>query len=135
MKQFSIGFTFLFTLLLSKNISAQTAGSDKLFGTWDWINSTGGFTGTTTTPQTTGQKHSIEFTKDSICRTFKDGQFLDERKFKLQKDSSSNCYGKAYLIKYPNSESCFNFNGQDTLLLSPNKKCQDCPSSIYVRHK
>jgi hypothetical protein len=98
---------------------------DKLVGTWNWIKTTEALSGKIKTPETTGQNITIEITKDSTYRFYKDGKKIYDDKFTIEFDIYVNRNG--FLTQ------SVGFKGQDTLYLSD--VCSDCPGNIYIRKK
>jgi hypothetical protein len=137
-----VALSFCFTTC-RKDISVPSTDLDKLFGTWNWIQSSGGFAGQINSPATSGYSQTIEFNKNGIYKIYKDGKQKDKMKFTLTNGTSIYNTGTAYLIKYKdiglfdkNDHSVtqsVKFGGQDTLFL--NDECYDCYGHIYIRQK
>ena len=105
---------------------------EKLFGTWDWIQTSGGFGGGAYTPASAGYNQTIEFKKSRICKLYKDGELQLKRRFKLKEGESIYSSETAYIIEYrKNWEESIEFWGHDTLVLKD--ECYDCYMSVYVR--
>ena len=138
-----IVFSFLATTC-RKDIPVPNAGLEKLFGTWDWVQSSGGLTGQTTTPATTGYSQAVEFKKNGVCIWYKNGKHTDKMQFTLTEGSSIyTAGGTAHLIKYKDTglfdknnaqvAQSVTFGGEDTLFLRD--ECYDCYTNVYVRQK
>ena len=136
-------FSFL-AMTCRKDIPVpKNKGFEKLFGSWNWVQSSGGFAGQTITPATDGYSQTVEFKKNGIYIRYKNGKRTDKMQFTLTEGSSIYTIGLAYLIKYKNTGpidknnthtiQSVTFGGQDTLFLRD--ECYDCYTSIYVKRK
>jgi len=116
----------LFIASCRKDISVPDASLEKLFGKWNWVQ-TSGYSGIIT-PATAGYSSSIEFKKTGICKSYENGKEQYKLKFTLAKGTSIYSTGTAYLIKYkqpglfpskaPTLAESIRFGIQDTLFLS-----------------
>ena len=135
-------FSFFLTSC-SKDISIPNPELEKLFGSWNWIQSSGGIGGQTITPATVGYSQTVEYNNNGIYKIYKDGIQKDTKKFSLTSGTSIYNPGPAYLIKYKDIDHSDNnyqysiqsirFGGEDSLFLSD--ECYDCFIHIYTRHK
>lgn len=57
---------------------------EELVGTWDWTRSTGGFIGTTITPETEGTTAAVEFTSDCRLKTFENGSLVETSRYSVR---------------------------------------------------
>ena len=135
------------TLILSacqKSIDLPDPALEKLFGRWDWVRSSGGFTGGTGTTASAGSSHSVEFSKNGVFSYIADGKVKDKVQFKVDVDTYYS-YQKAYLISYnstglfgaeqnPYPSELVDFKGDDTLFLTE-VGCADCFAHVYVRSR
>ncbi len=138
---FTIVTFSLFLTTCRKDISLPSPDLEKLFGSWEWVQSSGGFGGQTTTPISAGYSHTVEFNKNGIYKWYKDGKLQDKMKFTATEGSSIYTTGTAFLIKYKDTglfdknenptTQRVTFGGQDTLFLSD--ECYDCYGHIYIR--
>ncbi len=139
---FAIVMLSFFMTTCRKDISVPNQDLDKLFTTWNWVQSTGGFAGQVTSPATTGYSQTIEFGRDGIYKRYKNGKLLDKFKFTLSEGTSIFSTGSAFLIKYeqtgifssndsPMISQSIKFSGQDTLFL--NDEVYDGYSNIYTK--
>ncbi|HLG35787.1 MAG TPA: hypothetical protein VI757_12970 [Bacteroidia bacterium] len=126
----------------SKEITLPDSELKKIFGKWEWIETSGGFAGKIMTPAKTGTTDEIEFSTQGIFQEFKNGKLQDKKRFSITKDKSILKGDSAYIISFSSIDSSFrraiqkqsvSFTGSDTLLL--NEECFDCFSSIWVRKK
>jgi hypothetical protein len=131
----------LFLTSCRKDITVPNSEMNKLFGNWQWIETSGGFAGQVKTPATEGYSQSVEFKSDGIYKLYHDGKQKDKKTFTLSQGSSIHDTVTAVLITYKNT-GCGNktedvikqsvkFGGQDTLFLLD--ECADCYSFVFVR--
>lgn len=138
----------IMTLLFSvtackKDISIPNPELEKLFGTWNWVQSSGGFSGQAITPTTAGYSQTVEFNQNGSYKIYENGKQKDKMKFSLSSGNSIHSTETAYLIKYKDSglfdkennsvTQSVRFGGNDTLFLSD--ECYDCYQHIYIRQK
>jgi hypothetical protein len=119
---FSI-FTVISTTF-SQNFSETSSFLEKLSETWFWIKSVGGQPENIVTPATYGYNLTVEFSKDSIYRIYKDDSLKYKSKFTID------------FQNYLKSDGLYQsvwFKGRDTLYL--NDVCPDCQGHVYVRKK
>ena len=91
-----IGLLFLITTIIF--CSDNDDNSDKnLIGTWSWVSSSGGITGTTTTPASTGKNIDLKFTSDGKYFYYTNGIVTSEGtyKFSTQKSIVDGTYKKS----------------------------------------
>src|SRR6218665_944307 len=84
----------------------KTAGNistDKLYGKWKWVQSTGGFAGRTITPQSEGYRSSVEFKRNNTAAFYRNDSLTNQSAFTLNKDKTIFSEDPAYIIKYQNS--------------------------------
>jgi hypothetical protein len=150
MKSQTVKIQILFIVLISsfmgacrKDITTPNSASEKLFGKWTWIQSSGGIGGNLKSPKTEGYSNSIEFSDKGIYKTFKDGKQTDKMKYSLTEGKSIYLPGKGIIIEFKDIglfdkdntplKQSMQFFGNDTLFLS--EECYDCYSHLYVREK
>jgi hypothetical protein len=138
-KYFFLFFAISFLLTAcKKDISVPNPEMKKLFGTWEWVESSGGISGGTITPATEGHHMTIEFKENGVFKKYKNNRRIDRMTFTLS-EGSSIISNPAFLIEYKDGcmnkkeviPQSFKFGGQDTLYLSD--ECYDCYSHVYVR--
>ena len=133
-------------LLLSPTCSKEIALPDpelkKIFGKWEWVESSGGFAGKIITPEQTGHASSIEFSSRGVYQYFKDNALTDRKHFSITEGKSIYTGGTAFIVSYSINDSLFrgslqnqsvSFKGSDTLLLK--EECHDCFSTVWVKKK
>lgn len=133
---------FLIAPTCNKEIQLPNPELKKIFGRWEWIETSGGFAGKIVTPEETGIAYAIEFSVNGIFQYYKDEKLIDKKRFSINEGKSIYGGEKAYIIAYSNLDSLFrgampnqsvSFSGSDTLLLK--EECYDCFSTVFVRKK
>jgi hypothetical protein len=124
-----------------KDISLPDPSLDKLFGSWEWVETSGDYGGEIHTPQSDGDTWSIEFNKDGISKQYKNGKKVKKYKFTLSVGTSVLTNANAWFITFDNScimdqkkppmPQFFSFGGQDTLFISDD--FIDGYNYVYVR--
>ena len=76
----------IFVLSCQKNDLCDP-NSPTIIGSWDWVKSVGGITGSTFTPEITGEKITLEITPDSIYRKYLNGSLIADSRFTLSYDT------------------------------------------------
>ena len=107
----------------------------KIFGKWQWVESSGGFAGKITTPSKAGYTERIEFSNDGVYQKFKNDSLIDKKPFSFSQKTSIQT-GKPARVLFLNEGSIpmtVSFSGQDTLML--NEQVHDGFSYTYVRIK
>jgi len=127
---------FIFIILTSCSSENSGAPTNKAVqGKWKWVQSTGGFAGTTNTPESTNQVIYIEFSGNSF-KKYTNGTLTSDLKFVVKTQKSIFGGEKPMLISTdPKSDfAAISFEiKEDKLYL--NEECSDCFSSVYVRTK
>ena len=117
----------LFITSCRKDITMPNPELEKLFGSWDWVSTSGGYIGSTKTPVTEGYSAYISFDKKGITKMYKDGKKKETLKYTLTETATAVGNTTAYIIHYKNKGICnkntpnqqiIRFGGQDTLFLS-----------------
>ncbi|MDA6072321.1 hypothetical protein NJT12_22080 [Flavobacterium sp. AC] len=125
----------LITISSCSNEDSDTKLKKTLEGKWNWNGSSGGFTGTSSTPESTGRIIYIEFS-GSTYRNYINGKLLFEKKFEI-KTRKSILGGQRPMIVSTDTLQYFipmSFTIEnDELFLSD--ECFDCFGSGYTRMK
>lgn len=133
----------MFLTTCKKDISLPSQDLEKLFGTWEWVNSSGGWAGRTTTPSSEGYSQKIEFNKNGIYKSYRNDKVESKMDFTIKEGKTIYSSGTAYLIEYKNKKlfekenaitnitQSVRFIGQDTLCLAD--EAYDGFGSTYVR--
>ena len=140
------GILFLSMLFISptcnKELQLPNPELKKIFGRWQWVETSGGFAGKTITPLKAGYQEEITFNSEGIFQEFKDGKLQDKKRFSIEAGKSILQEDSAYIISFSTIDTSFGraiqkqsviFKGSDTLLL--NEECNDCFNSVWVRMK
>lgn len=100
-----------------------------LAGKWQWVRSTGGIAGATSTPASTGFNMTFEFT-GSRLKIFRNSSLISEWRYHIEEIQTPS--GSDLVLKYepykPEQSPIINGN---KLFLSD--RCDDCYSSEYTR--
>ena len=127
----------LWMMILFLIISCQKDNSNsypkKLYGAWDWVQSSGGIMGETITPSTAGHSKTIEFSKNGFCTWYINGQLQDKKRFFLKEGASIYTSETAYFLEYEGDfikQSIF-FDENDIFYLRD--ECFDCYTHTYIR--
>jgi len=114
----------------------------KIFGKWQWIESSGGFAGKATTPSKEGYIARIEFSNEYMYQLYRNDTLIDRRKFIFSKDKSIHRDKQVWIISFAQDTTLeygpplpmeVLFQGEDTLMLK--EKVYDGFSYTYVRMK
>ncbi len=105
-----------------------------LNGKWVWLSSFGGISGETYTPESTGKIKIIEFTTDSVFRSYQNDTLVAETKYHLIRSKSIYDKDTTYIITYDNQDinQSFLFDRQNLVLKD---ECIDCYESFYKKAK
>ncbi len=142
------GLLLIFVLLLfstmtlsscRKKIDIPNGKCERLFGTWEWVYSSGGFAGGILTPSSENYTKTVSYTNKGIYKMSKNGKKKTKYTYSFQLGETIFYGEEEYLIKYAGAalskkeilSDSFYFNGQDTLVLRD--ECFDCYSHVYVR--
>jgi hypothetical protein len=130
---------FLFILFITSCCFSQT-NAKKLIGKWRWIETSGGFAGAISTPESEGKTIKIEFTSKGIHNEYEDKKLVYSRPYRVEKAPAGNgestewiLHGSKKDMRQQKMSENFEFRGKDTLVLSP--RCPDCFVRVFVRIK
>ncbi|MGA3286877.1 MAG: hypothetical protein ABSD46_05600 [Bacteroidota bacterium] len=127
----------LFLIGCSKKSSLTQASSTDLqsdstyIGSWNWIKSSGGFTGGTMTPSTVGYTIRIVLKQDSTFESYHKDTLYATTRFTIYRENSIDVIHYADSIRF--MPKFIILIGRDTLDLVD--QCADCYNSLYVRIK
>jgi hypothetical protein len=112
----------------------------KLIGNWRWIETSGGFAGSITTPQSENKEIKIQFSAKGIHTEWENGKVIYSRPYSVEKPiwpkgemTEWIVHGSKKDMRQQKQSEYFEFRGKDTLVLSPN--CPDCFTRVFVRKK
>jgi hypothetical protein len=107
-----------------------------IIGTWQWISTTGGFSGrASSTPQTTGYTQSLELTKKGKYRKFRANQLVEEKRYGVANELTIFKTEPLEVVRFRNKmqNQVILYLKNDSLVLSDNH--YDGYSHLYVRKK
>ena len=150
MKLLKTPFILLLILIsfLFSNCKKESAGgiafpnsdSKQLVGTWNWVESSGGFSGATINPSTEGYSKQIGFSENGHYYESQNGKEVLILNYSFEENKSIYNSQIEYMIKYKspsanmiNDVQSFDFLGSDSLFLSD--ECYDCYGHLYIREK
>jgi hypothetical protein len=118
-----------------KDITVPDSSLNGLFGSWDLVMKSGGFSGGVQTPLTMGYQQSLKFTKEGRCYTYKDGSRTgqDNFEFEYQAQGTNAPYEMHYIIKYKEQSFSQWVHIQNDTLFLDDAFCNDCYSYLYVK--
>jgi|SRR3990172_11438092 len=107
--------------------------AQRLFGSWNWIKSVGGFGGETLTPESTGTTVKLVFQYDGTFLLYVNDTLNRQSTYYVQKQSLNPGWPEYYYLWYSHSTSPqqISYQGSDTLMLFD--QCYDCYLNTYVR--
>lgn len=127
-------------IILFITLSAQAQNAKKLIGKWRWIETSGGFAGAITTPESEGKNIKIEFTKKGMHCEWEEKKLIYSRPYKVEKAPKPFgeltdwiVHGSKKDMRQQKQSEYFEFKGKDTLVLNPG--CPDCFTRVFVRTK
>lgn len=134
----------LLTAGCRKKIEMPDAKLEKLLGKWEWLSTSGGISGSVSTPATEGHTRQTEFTNKGLYYTYEDNNRLNKMTYSITKEMSSNTQEEAFMLKAKDRQGIaktkevmvaktIEFAGDDTLVLTDD--CIDCYREIYKRIK
>lgn len=128
-------FLFAFTACEDDEID-NYPNKNKIYGEWQWRQSSGGFVGETIYADSVDHSLSYSFTLNSNYEYRRNDSILSYGMFNIFKNNSIHFpspNNQLYLSNYiGSSESLtFNFSGNDTLILYD--ECIDCYQHLYIR--
>ncbi len=131
MKNLFLVFTFI-GIFMSCSMEVKSQLEEEIIGRWAWRETSGGFAGGITTPETTGNQITIEFTK-STYKKYINGKLDMEMTYLIETGNSIRKKGEADLIIYQN-------NKKQSIELKENKlilydECFDCFQNEYIREE
>ncbi|WP_299769178.1 hypothetical protein [uncultured Dokdonia sp.] len=125
----------LFLLLVSLFMVGCSNDDDQsnslnLIGTWDWVRSSGGITGETTTPESTGTSMTLEITNTTITRIVDNDLIISENAYSIQVRETMSGEFREMLIVGDGIGQIITIEGNSLILTGD---CNDCVTSEYVK--
>jgi len=142
---FLVFLSFLFISSCKKETSNQiefpNEESRQLIGTWNWLQSSGGFGGTIQNPTTEGLDKQVKFNQKGEYSRLTNGELDYYLNYHFVEDISIVTGEKRYLINFvpldknslPFGRLSYEFISLDTLVLFD--ECYDCYTHLYVLDK
>ena len=127
---------FVFIILTSCSSENSSISKNKsLEGKWNWVQSTGGFAGTTSTPESSNQVIYIEFSGNSF-KKYINGTLSADLTYVI-KTQKSIFGGEKPMLVSDNPIKDFGAISFEIIgdKLHLNDECNDCYASVYVRAK
>lgn len=131
---FLLVFAALFTFSCTKEEGVATEASSSLAGEWRWVSSTGGITGTTTTPTSAGYERKLVLTSDLKYSRFKNSSLEKSGTYEITKAKSIYKTELVDFIKFSDGTSLVIMN-QSANELSLADNFYDGFGEVYQRIK
>jgi len=113
----------------------------QLYGTWNWVQTSGGITGVGPSPATVGYSLAIQFNNDGTCINFKNGQQVEKIYYTLTSGTSFVTGQPTHFITYikPGKQNnstnevleSLHFYGNDSLAIIV--EADDGEENLYLR--
>ena len=117
-------------ILSSCSEKTEVLDSIDLIGEWTWVKSTGGVTGDTETPESSGKQMTIEITEENY-RKYVNGSLEQELSyFLIQGQSIWSPMPMNMFVFEDESKQSIELDGDKLILYD---ECYDCYSHEYVR--
>lgn len=118
-------------ILTSCSLDNPILENSSLTGRWNWVSSTGGIDGATSTPQTTGKSIKLEISNTKVKKIV-NGVLVSESNYWIQ-NGTSIYGGRQIIMIYENNpnESIYLFNNNNQLILKD--ECYDGYQKAYVK--
>lgn len=130
MKNFFCFFILITLISCNERSENETISNTELIGSWNWVKSTGGISGTTETSISSNKVLKLVFT-NSKMKIFENGNLSAEFNYEIQVKESIQGGSRPMLIYTPNKPNqTFIVQGAKLYL---NDKCYDCFDSEYNR--
>lgn len=124
-------FSFLlFGFQACNSTNDSTKESNPILGKWEWIESSGGITGATTTPASTNTKNQLEIS-DTTVKRYVNGVLVATDSYSIE-TKKSIFGGEKQMLVYKEGNPSQSFSVlNDKLVL--NDECYDCYQSKYSK--
>ncbi len=104
--------------------------NNQLLGSWNWLESSGGISGTTTTPASTGNTITLVISNNSL-KQFTNGNLTFETNYRIEVRKSEIFGNQREMIIYENGfKKSFERKGDKLTLFD---ECSDCFQSEYKK--
>lgn len=130
MKNVIIYGLLVFILMCCSSASETNTVFKSIVGKWEWVQSSGGIAGQTTTPSSTNKSNELEISKTEI-KIYENGNLIATESYSIA-TKKSILGGEKQMLVYTsgNPSQSFILDG-NTLFLSD--ECYDCYQREYVR--
>lgn len=107
---------------------------DKLFGTWYWLESSGGWSGDTITPGIVGYSIKIIFQEDSVYREYKDDSLIVKMPYRIMRKPYGSLEDDRDFLVLENYhvDQMIEYEDPNKFILT--ESCFDCSINKYVRY-
>ncbi|MBC5837433.1 hypothetical protein [Flavobacterium muglaense] len=122
--------SIILVFVLAGCSSTVEPGTKALVGSWEWVESSGGLAGTTTSPSSTASSRQIVITATTI-QYYLDGSLLQTDSYSIQ-TKKSIFGGDKQMLVYESGRPSQSFEVDDNKLFL-NDECNDCYQSEYDR--
>ena len=125
--------TVLLLIGCSKSLPTQnsTSSNSTIVGTWNWIKSSGGFTGGTITPASAGYTMKISFGSEGTYQSYRDDTLYASTRYTVRQIDSSQIIHYADSVRF--WPQYFELAASDTLYLTDD--LVDGYRSLYSRQR
>lgn len=114
----------------SNNNDDDDSIDNQLVGSWNWLESSGGIAGTTTTPASTGNTMTMVISNNSL-KQFTNGNLTLQTNYTIEVRKSEIFGGQREMIIYENGfKKSFEIKGDKLTLFD---ECSDCFQSMYEK--
>lgn len=125
-----VGYLFVFVVLITACVSTRSTNRPpEIVGNWEWVSTTGGFAGRTSTPTTTNTTQQMQITADSLF-SYRSGELLEVESYRLVQAESSLTQQVGWMME-GSGERVFVERKDSTLVLR--EDCWDCFTHTYHR--
>lgn len=123
-------YLFVFLALMTACVSTRsTSRLPKIVGNWEWVSTSGGFAGKTSTPTTTNTTQQLQITADSLF-SYRSGELLSVESYRLIQAESSLTKQQGWMMER-SDRRVFIERKDSTLVLR--EDCWDCFTHTYHR--
>lgn len=123
-----------FAGMCSKEEVRPLRTEESLYGTWNWVASSGGLAGVEKSPASEGYNQVLEISESGVYSVFRNDTLVYESNFSIVEQESQIQNESRLMLTFENGEildQSFFIEGSDTLILV--EECWDCFAHEYVR--
>lgn len=115
--------------IISCSSEKASSEQDAIIGEWNWIESSGGIAGTTTTPQSTGKSIQLKITSAKVIQ-YVDGALVSEINYSIQTGTSIFGGQRKLLVYDSGIKKSFEQTNSQLIL---NDECFDYYQNKYIK--